>query len=75
MLSSHFVQSEQILDLIAQSKFYKKTPSELLFITDEYTSFCLNQACAYIRGKIEQKEEPIFRPKYNSFSELYAPYD
>jgi hypothetical protein len=54
---------------------YKKTPSELLFIQDEYTAFCLNQACAYIRSKIEyDKEEPVFTKKYSSFSQLYEQY-
>ena len=75
MLSNHFVKSKSVLDLIAQSKIYGRTPAELLFIEDEYTAFCLNQACAYIRCKIEEKEEPIFETKYNSFSQMYAQYD
>ena len=73
---SPFVQSEAILDLIAQSKLFLKTPAELLFIDDEYTAYCLNQACAYIRVKIEQeKQEPRFIKKHKSFTELYAQFD
>ncbi len=73
---SLFVSSEQVLDIIAQSKLFSKTPSELLFIEDEYTAFCLNQACAYIRAKIEyEKEEPTFTKEYSSFSQLYSPYN
>lgn len=54
---------------------YGKTPAELLFIDDEYTAFCLNQACAYIRSKIENKEEPVFKADNNSFSQIYSKYD
>lgn len=54
---------------------YAKTPAELLFIDDEYTAYCLNQACAYIRSKIENKEEPIFKDKHTSFSQIYSKYD
>lgn len=51
---------------------FNKTPAELLFIDDEYTAFCLNQACAYIRVKIEQDEEmPTFKVSYSSFTALY----
>ena len=51
---------------------FNKTPAELLFIDDEYTAFCLNQACAYIRAKIEQDEEmPTFEVSYSSFTSLY----
>nr|DAH41043.1 MAG TPA: hypothetical protein [Caudoviricetes sp.] len=51
-------------------------PSEILFIDDAYTAFCLNQACAYIRIKIEQEEEmPVFERKFSSFTEMYKDYD
>ena len=51
---------------------FNKTPAELLFIDDEYTAFCLNQACAYIRANIEQDEEmPTFKVSYSSFTALY----
>lgn len=51
---------------------YGKTPSELLAIRDEYTAYCLNEACAIIASRIDQKEEPIFEVQYGSFTELYA---
>lgn len=50
---------------------YGKTPAEVLSIHDEYTAYCLNEACAIIAGKIDQKEEPCFEVHYSSFSELY----
>ena len=56
------------------SKQYSKLPSEILSIEDEYTSYCLNEACAYIHAKMEQGETPKFQKKYSSFSELYDSY-
>ena len=53
------------------SQRYHKTPAELLGITDQYTAYCLNEACAIIAGKIDNKEEPCFEVHYSSFSELY----
>ena len=56
---------------------YKCRPSQLLGLTDTYTSYCFDEACAYIIRKIENKEEPNFskfkqnKKKYNSFADLY----
>lgn len=57
------------------SRLYQKTPSELLGLSDEYTSYCLNEACAYIISKIDNGEEPAFKKKYKSFTDLYAQLD
>lgn len=56
------------------SQMYYKTPSELLGITDEYTGFCLDEACAYIRGKISEGQNPVFHKKYSSFTDMYSAY-
>ena len=61
-----------MLNLLGMSQRYRKTPAELLSITDEYTAYCLNEACAIIASKIDDKEEPMFETKYKSFSDLYA---
>lgn len=53
------------------SNIYKCRPSSLLHIEDEYTSYCLDEACAYIMRKIENGEEPNFAVHYSSFSDLY----
>lgn len=53
---------------------YKVRPSTLLDITDPYTSYCFDEACAYIIGKLEKGEEPQFRTKYKSFKDIYAQY-
>jgi hypothetical protein len=56
---------------------YNKSPSEILHIDDDYTSFCLDEACALIRNKIDNGEKPKFRlnetvnNSYSSFSKLY----
>lgn len=67
-----FVRSRKVLSLIGMAQRYGKTPAEILFIKDEYTAYCLNEACAIIASKIDNKEEPFFEVKYKSFTELYA---
>lgn len=46
--------------MIAQAQRYKKLPSEIIKIDDEYTAFCFDEACAYIMGKIDAGENPVF---------------
>lgn len=57
------------------SKQYHKTPSELLGIEDEYTGYCLNEACTYIQARMDSGENPQFRAKYKSFADLYRHYE
>lgn len=61
--------------LLAMSQRYRRPPSELLHIDDEYTAYCLDEACAYIMTKMDNGEEPVFKQKYSSFSELYKNYE
>lgn len=56
------------------SQLYGKTPSEILCVEDEYTSYCLNEACAFIIRKIQNGESPSFVKHYSSFKELYSQY-
>lgn len=56
------------------SKQYRKSPSELLGIEDEYTGFCLNEACMTIQVRMENGESPQFHKKYRSFTDLYSNY-
>ena len=57
---------------------YRVRPSVLLNIPDEYTSYCFDEACAYILGRLRNKEKPIFAQaqamgkNYSRPSELYA---
>ena len=54
---------------------YGKRPSELLDIEDNYTAYCLDEACAYIMNRIDKGDEMYFEKHYTSFTELYADYE
>ena len=45
------------------SRLYHSQPSKILGIDDEYTSYCLDEACALIISKIDNDEEPNFNKK------------
>lgn len=59
------------------AKTYKERPSKILGLKDEYTSYCLDEACAYAMARMEKGDEPDFsvfeenKKHYNSFSEMY----
>lgn len=57
--------------MLILSKTYKQRPSEILGIKDDYTAFCLDEACAYIKMRIEKGDEPSYAVKANSFSSFY----
>ena len=42
------------------SQLYHSRPSKILGIDDEYTAYCLDEACALIISKIDNDEEPKF---------------
>lgn len=42
------------------TKTYQARPSSLLGIDDEYTAYCLDEACCLISMKIQNKELPVF---------------
>lgn len=63
------------MSLLAMSQKYRVRPSVLLDIQDSYTSYCLDEACAYIMAKLDAGEELVFRTKYTSFTELYNQYN
>lgn len=60
---------------------YKKLPSELLCIEDEYTAYCFDEACAVIISKVNEGLKPNFcqnrkgekevRKHYTSFATMY----
>ena len=45
------------------SRLYHSRPSEILGIDDEYTAYCLDEACALIVSKIDNDEKPKFNKK------------
>ena len=62
------------------AKLYMVRPSEILGITDAYTAFCLDEACAYITSRIKNGEEPDFniqnksleKQHYSSLRDMYS---
>ena len=50
------MQSSDVVRVIAVAQRYNKLPSEILHIDDEYTAFCLDEACAYINMQLEKGE-------------------
>ena len=44
-------------------------------ITDSYTAYCLDEACAYILSQIEDGNNPVFKVHYNSFADMYKNYE
>jgi hypothetical protein len=57
------------------SQRFHERPSKLLGDLDEYTAFCLDEACAYILARLDNEEEMFFKKKYRSFGDLYSQYD
>lgn len=53
---------------------YGCRPSELVGIEEPYEAFCLDEACAYIRIRMEEDETPKFKKRYSSFKDLYKNY-
>lgn len=62
------------------SKLYNCRPSEILRITDSYTAFCFDEACAFIMTKLLNGEKPRYREiddetdlkmEYSNFTEFY----
>ena len=68
------MKSKKILNVLGLANIYHCRPSSLLGIIDPYTSFCFDEACAYIIKKMEDGEEPTFRLKFKSFKDLYKHY-
>jgi len=40
-------------------------------IADPYTAYCFDEACAYIIHQIKDGNEPRFKKKYGSLSDMY----
>ena len=62
------------------AKLYYTRPSMIIGLVDPYTSYCFDEACAYIMSRIKDGEEPDFSVKdkgslekkhYKSPSEMY----
>ena len=62
------------MNVLGLANVYKVRPSTLLDLVDPYTSYCFDEACAYITKQIEDGKEPQFKLKFKSFKEMYEHY-
>jgi hypothetical protein len=53
---------------------YGCRPSTLLDLSDPYTTYCFDEACAYILSRIEEGDTPVFKVHYKSFADMYKNY-
>lgn len=53
------------------SKIYNCRPSQIVSLEDEYTSYCFDEACAFIISKMNDGEVPRFKVKTENFSDIY----
>lgn len=44
---------------------YHRRPSEILAIHDDYAAYCVDEACLYILGCLEEGKRPFFRSSGN----------
>lgn len=63
------------MGVLSLCNVWKRSPSNIMDISDPYTAYCFDEACAYIMKMIESGEEPQFRSKYSSFKDLYSKYE
>ena len=40
---------------------YRCRPSDILKLEDDYAAYCLDEACVYILGCLEEGKRPFFR--------------
>lgn len=45
---------------------FKRLPSEIARIYDEYTAFCFDEACEYIISQLQQEKNPKWKEDYNT---------
>lgn len=81
MLLHPFINSNEVINLCVICQYYEGArPSELMDIKDPYTAYCLDEAIAYIKGRLAKGDKPIRKEenkikKYSSFSALYSKYN
>lgn len=63
------------MGVINQHRIFGVKPSDLFDIKDPYTAYCFNEAVALIIIKMNDGEEPQFKKKYGSFSDIYKRFE
>lgn len=75
--------SPGIETVLAMSRQYGCQPSEILFLDDEYTAYCFNEACFFIMMMLMNGKKPHYKKEqrkhkqrhYKTFSEFYKQYE
>lgn len=60
--------------MLNMARMYRTRPSSILHIEDEYTAYCMDEACTYIIRQLEAGETPVFEHKVSSMREFYDQY-
>lgn len=70
------MNDENIVGFIGLAEYYNCRPSAFIS-ADEYTKFCFDEACAYIKMQMKDKKRPKFgntkkiKQNYTSFKKFY----
>lgn len=70
-MPSPLFRDKRIISIINMSKIYNCRPSQIVSLEDEYTSYCFDEACAFIISKMNDGEVPRFKVKMENFSDIY----
>ena len=62
------------------ANIYQCRPSVLLGLSDSYEAYCFDEACAYIKMRIQEGDKPVFKEDkkklhFKNASELYKNYN
>ena len=68
------MRNKEVLRIIGVAKSYNVRPSQMMGISDTYTAYCFDEACAVIAQKIKDGEEPVEKTHYSTPSQLYSKY-
>lgn len=79
--SNPFVSNPKIESVLVIARQYNCLPSSVVGIEDNYTAFCFNEACSYIRQRMDNGDEPIYqideeqnKMNYSCASEFFKQY-
>ena len=53
------------------AQHYRKRPSELLGVEEEYAAYCFDEACFYAQARRAAGEVPVYKTQVRSMSAIY----
>jgi hypothetical protein len=74
------VANENYISVLAISKKFNKSPSEILNIQNSYTAYCLDEASLVLINALENGKELNYQQKnehkhYSSFADFYSQFN